>query len=47
MTENVIDSFVGEYYFLSNFYPCSIEHDGLRYPSSEHAYQAAKSGVLR
>ena len=39
---NVIDSFRGTYRFLSNFYPCNIEYDGIEYPSTEHAYQAAK-----
>ena len=28
--------------FLSNLYPCQVELDGLRFPSSEHAYQYAK-----
>lgn len=38
-----IDSFTGEYRFLSNFYPCLIRYGGLLYPSVEHAYQAAKT----
>jgi ribA/ribD-fused uncharacterized protein len=38
-----ITSFVGEHKFLSNFYPWKIEYEGIVYPSSEHAYQAAKS----
>lgn len=29
--------------WLSNFYPCTIEYQGITYPSSEHAYQAAKT----
>ncbi len=37
-----IDKFDGEYGFLSNFYLCTVHHDGLVYPSAEHAYQAAK-----
>ena len=32
-----------EYEFLSNFYPCSIEYEGLVYPTTEHAFQAAKT----
>jgi ribA/ribD-fused uncharacterized protein len=28
--------------WLSNFYPCSFEYQDIIYPSSEHAYQAAK-----
>ena len=35
--------FRGEYAFLSNFHPCEIVYEGILYPSSEHAYQAAKS----
>jgi len=40
---SVIDSFRGEYRFLSNFYPCPIVLEGDLYPSLEHAFQAAKS----
>ncbi|KKK75579.1 hypothetical protein LCGC14_2872320 [marine sediment metagenome] len=39
----VISSFRGEYWFLSNFCPCDIEWDRLRYRSVEHAFQAAKT----
>jgi ribA/ribD-fused uncharacterized protein len=39
----MVNSFKGEYRFLSNFYPCEIEYDGLYYPSVENAYQAAKT----
>jgi len=38
-----IDSFRGRYWFLSNFYPCVMDFEGITYPSSEHAFQAAKS----
>jgi ribA/ribD-fused uncharacterized protein len=38
-----IKSFTGEYRFLSNFYPCVVQLDGIDYPSTEHAYQAAKT----
>lgn len=38
-----IDSFSGEYEWLSNFYPCQVEFDGEVYPTVEHAYQAAKT----
>lgn len=39
-----IDSFTGDYLFLSNFYcPTTVLYDFEVYPSSEHAYQAAKS----
>ena len=40
----VIDSFRGDFGFLSNFYEASIWVGGERYPSVEHAYQAAKAG---
>lgn len=39
----MIDSFDGEYRFLSNFFPCWVFYEGISYPSTEHAYQAAKS----
>lgn len=38
-----IGKFIGEYWFLSNFYPAEIELDGLIYPTLEHAYQASKT----
>lgn len=38
-----INSFAGEYRFLSNFYPASVMFEGIIYPSVEHAYQAAKT----
>ena len=38
-----IESFSGDYRWLSNFHPCKIKYGGLVYPSVEHAYQAAKA----
>lgn len=38
-----INSFSGEYRFLSNFYDAEVEYDGKTYPSTEHAFQAAKT----
>ena len=38
-----IDSFTGDYRFLSNFYPAKVTYEGNSYPSTEHAYQAAKT----
>lgn len=38
-----IDSFQGEYRFLSNFYPATVVYEGITYPDSEHAYQSAKT----
>jgi ribA/ribD-fused uncharacterized protein len=42
----MIDSFDGEYRFLSNFWPATVVLDGLMYPTVEHAYQAAKTDVF-
>jgi hypothetical protein len=39
----VIDSFDGEFAFLSNFYPSHVAHEGAEYPTLEHAFQAAKT----
>lgn len=38
----MIDKFEGRFSFLSNFYPCEIEHQGIKYPSVEHFYVAMK-----
>lgn len=38
-----IDSFEGPFGFLSNFYPAPVEFEGVVYPTSEHAYHAAKT----
>jgi ribA/ribD-fused uncharacterized protein len=38
----MINRFDGRYSFLSNFYPCKIEHQGITYPSVEHYYVAMK-----
>lgn len=35
--------FRGEYDFLSNFYKCNVEHEGVIYSSVENAFQAAKT----
>lgn len=37
-----IDSFRGEYFFLSNFYEAPVTYDGLTYQSNEAAFQAQK-----
>lgn len=39
----MIDSFQGEFRFLSNFHSCNIRLGGELYPSTEHAFQAAKT----
>ena len=38
----MIDKFEGRWRFLSNFYPCKIEYQGIKYPSVEHFYVAMK-----
>ncbi|GJO37380.1 hypothetical protein NJB1604_02060 [Mycobacterium marinum] len=40
----VIDRFRSEHFFLSNFYPATTPYRGHLFPSSEHAYMAAKTG---
>ena len=39
---DTIDFFRDEYYFLSNFYEAPVEYGGLRYLSTESAFQAQK-----
>lgn len=41
--KDVIDRFDGDFSFLSNFYPVNVVYEGKVYPSTEHAYQAAKT----
>lgn len=38
-----IESFEGEYRFLSNFYESVIEREGIRFATAEAAYAAAKT----
>lgn len=42
MTDTIY-SFKGEYDFLSNFYPATVEFEGDTYRTTEHAFQAAKT----
>lgn len=42
----MIDSFRGEYRFLSNFYSVQITYQGMHFPSTEHAYQAMKCELM-
>lgn len=42
-SENKIFTFAGPYRFLSNFYPAPFVWDDILWPTSEHAYQAAKT----
>lgn len=38
----MVDSFSGEYRWLSNFYPVTINYEGYVFRTVEHAYQALK-----
>lgn len=40
-----ISSFDGRYAFLSNFYPATVFYENRKYPSAEHAFQAAKTQI--
>lgn len=43
-TQKVIDKFDGtKYKFLSNFYPCKFNYNGIEYSHSEGAFQAQKT----
>lgn len=39
----VINNFKNEYDFLSNFYICNVEYNGILYSSTEAAFQAQKT----
>jgi len=39
----MIKEFKDDYRFLSNFWLVDVEYEGVYYPSTEHAYQAAKT----
>jgi ribA/ribD-fused uncharacterized protein len=39
----IIGEFQGEYRFLSNFWLCEIEFEGLPFPSAEHAFVWSKT----
>ena len=39
----MIVEFDGDYDFLSNFYPSTIYHEGITYPTNEHFFQAMKT----
>lgn len=38
-----IGRFSGQFSFLSNFYESVLEYEGVKYPTVEHAFQAAKT----
>lgn len=46
MKDNKIMGFRGEFDFLSNFHAVSVEWKGFEWPTSENAYQWAKSFVF-
>jgi N-glycosidase YbiA len=39
----MITKFDGKHAFLSNFFPAEVEWEGHKFPTVEHAYQAAKT----
>ena len=41
-----ISNFRGDYRWLSNFHLIDVEFEGMVFPSTEHAYQAAKTCYL-
>lgn len=41
--ENVISSFDGEFFFLSNFYNCEVPYENLVYKNAEAAFHSAKN----
>jgi ribA/ribD-fused uncharacterized protein len=41
-----IIEFRGEYRWLSNFAEAEVEWEGRKYPTTEHAYQAAKTTIV-
>lgn len=41
--ENNVKGFFGDYRFLSNFHMAPVWYESILYPSTEHAYQAAKT----
>jgi ribA/ribD-fused uncharacterized protein len=43
---DMIDSFKGENRFLSNFWPAEVQLLGMKFPTVEHAYVAAKTTDL-
>lgn len=43
----IIDSFSGQYRFLSNFYPSQVQIFGHWVPTVEHAYQASKADNIK
>ena len=43
LVPSVIDDFRGRWAFLSNFHPARLEWEGIRYPTSEHAFNAGKT----
>ena len=45
MLDNQINRFVGDFAFLSNFFPSTIVIGGKSYATVEHAYQAFKTNV--
>ena len=38
-----INGFIGGYRWLSNYHECPVYYEGIKYPSSENAFMAAKT----
>jgi ribA/ribD-fused uncharacterized protein len=43
----MIKKFQGRYFFMSNFYPVEIEHNGIKYPTVEAYYVAMKADKMQ
>ena len=43
MDQEKIERFINEFDFLSNFHFSSVVYEGVKWPTSEHAYQAMKT----
>ena len=42
----MIDSFKGDYCFLSNFYEAKVTYEGITYLNNEAAFQSIKANFL-
>ena len=45
MKNIILADFSDEKDFLSNYYEVTFIYEGITYPTSEHAYQAAKKAI--
>ena len=42
----MINSFTGDYYFLSNFYMAPVNYNGWDYTNNDAAFQAQKTKIV-